>query len=108
MQISNNKVVSLQYELRIASGEIVDAADAKQPFAFIHGLGHTLPSFDARLEGLKEGEEFAFTLAADEAYGQSNEADIVSIPKEIFSTLTVDIFLLGIANLTCCSNPLKP
>lgn len=87
MQISNNKVVSLQYELRIASGEVIDAADSKHPFAFIHGLGHTLPSFDLSLEGLNEGDEFAFTLSADEAYGQSNETDIVSIPKEIFGDI---------------------
>lgn len=95
MQISKNKVVLLQYELHIGSGELVDSADAAHPFAFIHGLGQTLPAFDAKLEGLNIGDEFAFSLSADDAYGQPNEADVVTIPKEVFGDITDDELKVG-------------
>jgi FKBP-type peptidyl-prolyl cis-trans isomerase SlyD len=87
MQVSNNKVVLLQYELKLNSGETVDTASAEQPFAFIHGVGQTLPAFDEKLAGLKKGDTFAFKLTADNAYGQPNEEDIVTIPKEVFGEM---------------------
>ena len=95
MQISNNAVVLLQYELRIASGEVVDAADEANPFAFIHGLGQTLPAFDEKLTGMSVGDEFSFQLSSEDAYGQANEADIVTIPKEMFGEMPEEELVIG-------------
>ncbi|TAH25802.1 MAG: peptidylprolyl isomerase [Cytophagales bacterium] len=95
MQISNNKVVLLEYELKIPTGEVVDKADSNHPFAFIHGLGQTLPAFDEQLTGLKIGDTFAFQLSANDAYGQMNEADVVTIPKEIFGDLPEEELVVG-------------
>lgn len=82
MQIAKNKVVLLSYELKIESGEVVDAAEKNDPFAFIHGIGQTLEAFDSHLDGLKIGETFQFELEPEDAYGTVVEENIVTIPRD--------------------------
>lgn len=82
MQIAKNKVVLLSYELKIESGEVVDAAEKNDPFAFIHGIGQTLEAFDNNLTGLKIGDTFQFELEAEDAYGVVVEENIVTIPRD--------------------------
>ena len=55
-KIAPNRVVSLSYSLSLTNGQIADEATAEQPLVFIHGIGQTLPEFDARIEGLSVGE----------------------------------------------------
>jgi FKBP-type peptidyl-prolyl cis-trans isomerase SlyD len=85
MQIKENTVVTLTYVLKLDSGEIVDTADEQNPFAFIHGIGATLPAFDQNLKGLLASETFAFSLTAQDGYGEYDPAKVVPVPKEAFA-----------------------
>lgn len=84
MKISPESVVTLSYRLENDKKELVDEASNEQPFAFIHGIGQTLPEFDKNLEGLGKGENFAFSLTAEEAYGEYNDELKVEIPRANF------------------------
>lgn len=84
MKISPKSVVTLSYRLENDKKELVDEASREQPFAFIHGIGQTLPEFDKNLEGLASGESFAFSLTAEEAYGTYNDELKVDIPRANF------------------------
>lgn len=86
MTVSQNKVVSLTYELKIdnASGEVVDKADAAEPLVFIYGTGNLLPKFEAHLFNLKANDNFEFTLTAADAYGDFTEDAIVTLPIDVF------------------------
>ncbi|MFH1119778.1 MAG: peptidylprolyl isomerase [Bacteroidota bacterium] len=86
MTVSQNKVVSLTYELKIdnAAGEVVDMADASEPLVFIYGTGNLLPKFEAHLLNLKAKDIFEFTLNAEEAYGDFTEDAIVTLPIDVF------------------------
>jgi len=86
MTVSQNKVVSLTYELKIdnASGEVVDMADASEPLVFIYGTGNLLPKFEAHIFNLKVKDNFEFTLSAADAYGDFTEDAIVTLPIDVF------------------------
>jgi FKBP-type peptidyl-prolyl cis-trans isomerase SlyD len=86
MNISQNKVVSLTYELKIDNqlGEVVDMAEASAPLVFIYGTGSMLPKFETNLENLKVNDTFEFTLDAADAYGDTVEEAIVELPIDIF------------------------
>lgn len=86
MNISQNKVVSLTYELKLDdnTGETVDMADASAPLMFIYGTGSMLPKFEHNLENLKLNDTFEFTLDPVDAYGDLIEEAIVDLPLEIF------------------------
>ncbi len=83
MTISNNKVVSLTYELKV-EGNVVDKTDAANPLHFLYGVGQMIPGFERQLEGLKEGDAYEFSVSAEEGYGNAIPEEIVEIPKETF------------------------
>lgn len=86
MNISQNKVVSLTYELKLDSnmGKTVDMADASAPLIFIYGTGSMLPKFESNLENLKVNDTFEFTLDPADAYGEQIDEAIVDLPLDIF------------------------
>lgn len=95
MKIAQNHVVVLTYELRLDDGRVVDSSDENKPFAFIHGIGQTLPSFDRELQDLEAGAEFSFSLTAEEAYGPYKEGFVVGIPRDNFAGAEAEIFEVG-------------
>ncbi|MDR2038249.1 MAG: peptidylprolyl isomerase [Bacteroidales bacterium] len=86
MNISKNKVVSLSYELRLEKkdGEIIETVNADRPLVFIYGTGNLLPEFERNIENLKTGDDFAFLLTSENAYGPAVEEALVEIPKTAF------------------------
>jgi FKBP-type peptidyl-prolyl cis-trans isomerase SlyD len=86
MIIDTNKVVALKYELRVNAkdGKVVEKVENDRPLQFIYGTGSMLRDFETNLGGLKVGDNFDFSIAADNAYGQVNNDMIVDLPKEIF------------------------
>ncbi len=86
MNISQNKVVSLTYELKLNNnnGETVDMADATSPLVFIYGTGSMLPKFESNLMNLKVNDTFEFTLDPADGYGEPINEAVVDLPIEIF------------------------
>ena len=86
MIINKNKVVSLSYELRIdgKDGEIIETVDVNNPFVFIYGVDSMIPGFERNIQNLKAGDNFAFLLNCEEAYGPAFEEALIEIPKTTF------------------------
>ena len=100
MNISKNKVVSLSYELRLdgKDGEIIETVGADRPLTFIFGTDSLVPGFERNVVNLKTGDNFAFMLACDEAYGPAHEEQLVEIPKTAFISdgeIDEDMFFEG-------------
>lgn len=83
MTISPNKVVSLTYELKV-DGNVVDKTDSSNPLHFLYGVGQMIPGFESKLEGMKTGDNYSFTVSPEEGYGNIIPEDIVEIPMETF------------------------
>ena len=75
--------VALSYELTV-NGELVEKVTAESPLQFVYGAGFLLPKFEAHLKGLSKGDEFAFHLDTDDAYGPVIGEAVVDLPKEVF------------------------
>ncbi len=87
MKISENKYISLSYDLNVGEGddiELMEQATAEQPMEFIFGTNMMLDAFEKQIEGLEQGEEFTFQLTPDDAYGEYDDDQIVELPKTIF------------------------
>lgn len=85
-QITTNTVVSISYLLREdnATGPVLERMDNFYPFEFLFGTGALLPKFEAELRGLKEGEQFAFRLAVEDAYGKPSDENILQLERDAF------------------------
>ncbi len=86
MNISKNKVVSLSYELRLENkdGEIIETVNADRPLTFIYGTESLLPEFERNIVDMKAGDNFAFLLTSENAYGPAVDEAVVEIPISAF------------------------
>jgi FKBP-type peptidyl-prolyl cis-trans isomerase SlyD len=101
MEVSQNSVVSLTYELRLNSnsGEVIEKVDRNSPLTFLFGSGSLLPKFEDNLAGLKVGDPFDFNLVSEDAYGNFDETAIIQIPLNAFEIDgKVDYNLVKIGN----------
>lgn len=97
MNITENKLVSLTYQLTV-DGQVVDAAVAERPLEFIFGMGMLLPDFEANIDGKQVGDKFSFTLTPEQGYGVINADALVTLPKEIFmvdGVVADDLLVVG-------------
>ena len=88
MNIENNRMVSLIYELRDSdsNGRILEKLDETRPLEFVYGTGRLLPVFESNINSLKTGELFRFTLKSEMAYGDKREEMIINVPVAVFET----------------------
>ena len=86
MKVSENKVVSIIYELRRdnESGDILETLTNSNPLTFLFGRGNLLAKFEDNINGLQQGERFSFNLASEEAYGPVETNAIVDVPIHAF------------------------
>ena len=87
MKISDDKVVSLIYDLNVGEGderELMERATTETPLTFMFGMGMMLEAFEANIKGLQKGDKFSFSLSPEEAYGVFEESHVVELPKNIF------------------------
>jgi len=101
MEISENKVVSLIYELRKddEAGEVVESLTKNNPLTFLYGKGNLLAKFENNIQGLKKGDCFSFGLNSDEAYGPVEDSAIVDIHVQAFEVDgKVDYNIVNVGN----------
>lgn len=88
MKISDNKYVTLTYDLTVGEDdserELMESATPEQPLEFIFGTNSMLEAFESNLNGLSEGDSFSFVLSSEEAYGEYDDERVVELPKDIF------------------------
>ncbi len=80
MEISNNKVVIMDYTLTNGSGEVLDTSEGRQPLAYIHGMGHIITGLEEALQGKMTGERIKAVIAPEDAYGTRSEELIQTVP----------------------------
>jgi len=81
------KVISLTYELRSggSEGDVIEIADHANPAEFLFGVGNLVPEFEENINPLKVGDNFEFTITAENAYGVTDPNSIVNLPRNIFN-----------------------
>ncbi len=92
MAISNNQVVSMEYEVKV-EGNVVDSNVNQEPLEFTFGSGQIIPGLESRIAELSEGESASIVVPASEAYGEYNEEAMQKIPKEQFEGIELSIGL---------------
>ena len=93
MAISNNQLVSMQYELKIEGNVIESNLDA-DPVEFTFGKGEVVPGLESRIKDLNEGDTIEVTVPANEAYGEYNDELVQSYPIEDFEGIDLHIGLV--------------
>ncbi|WMJ73788.1 peptidylprolyl isomerase [Cytophagaceae bacterium ABcell3] len=89
MKITRDKVVAIDYELKVKSEggglELVEKTEGQEPMVFLFGQSGLPEKFEENLDGKQEGDAFEFSLTSNEAYGDIDENAIVKFPSNVFA-----------------------
>jgi FKBP-type peptidyl-prolyl cis-trans isomerase SlyD len=95
MEIKEKRVAVVTYVLKGDDGQVIQAAEKDNPFAFIHGVGQVLPAFDSALLGKVAGDLYAFSLSAEDGYGEYDLSRIESLDPQIFVEAPAEYIVIG-------------
>ena len=84
MNVDKNRVVTIDYELTDASGQLIETSKGQGPLSYLHGAGTILPALEDELAGKQPGESVQATLPPDRAYGEREEELRQAVPRDRF------------------------
>jgi FKBP-type peptidyl-prolyl cis-trans isomerase 2 len=82
MEVADGRVVTLEYTVRLASGELVDSTSGCGPLAVLWGMGQLFPALEDRVTGMRTGETREFRIPPDEAYGPRRDELIRDVQRD--------------------------
>jgi FKBP-type peptidyl-prolyl cis-trans isomerase SlyD len=84
MVIEKDRVVTIDYKLHDAAGEVLDSSDASEPLVYLHGNENIIAGLEKHLLGKKAGDEVVCVVPAKEGYGERDEALVFKVSKSDF------------------------
>jgi FKBP-type peptidyl-prolyl cis-trans isomerase SlyD len=84
MEISADKVVSIDYTLRNSEKEVLDQSQPGEPLHYLHGHGNLISGLEDALLGKSEGDQVEAVIPPAEAYGEYNPEMIHQVPRDMF------------------------
>jgi FKBP-type peptidyl-prolyl cis-trans isomerase 2 len=78
------RIVTLEYELRVAGGELLESSEKRGPLRFVSGTGQLLLALEERIDKLGPDQEDSGVLKASEAFGDLSKLPVRSIPRSEF------------------------
>ena len=75
------RLVTLDFELRDASGEVLDSSATSGPMRFVFGAGQMLPALESAIDGLEPGGHTVAEVPMAEGFGERDESRITEVPR---------------------------
>ncbi|MFM2189668.1 MAG: FKBP-type peptidyl-prolyl cis-trans isomerase [Arcticibacter sp.] len=109
MTIEINKVVSVTYRLEAnpegSEKQHIETAGKDHPLTFLFGSGGLIPAFEENLAGKSVGDQFAFSIDPENAYGPQDPDALVELPIDIFKVEgVIDMELIRVGNMVPMSD----
>lgn len=83
MQLTKNKVATLNYILSDKDNNIIDESKDGS-FTYLHGANNIIPGLEDALDGKKAGDELKVIVEPEDAYGERSLEKIQRVPKDMF------------------------
>lgn len=89
-QIGPETTVSLHFEIRLQSGEVVDSNFGATPASFTIGDGNMLAGFEAAMFGLQAGDRKVLTITPEHGFGMPNPSNVQKIERANFADMALE------------------
>jgi len=96
--VKKDKVVTLDYTLRLDDGSVIDTSEGGEPLQYLHGHGTLIPGLEKELAGMEVGQEKEVVVSPAEGYGEIVEANdvvlsISDFPPDLTPTIGMGVYL---------------
>lgn len=82
-KIEKDVIVNLAFTLTV-DDEIIDEANAEDPFFYLHGHDNVIVGIENAVAGMKIGESKSFDVKPENGYGESDPDGIMHLPRSEF------------------------
>jgi len=86
MTISHHKVVTIDYTLKNAQGEVLDSSEGQDPLVYLHGAENIVVGLERELEGKTVGDSLKTVVSPEDGYGVRNEEMVAAVPRDMFES----------------------
>ena len=80
--IRDDRVVSFHLTLTDKNGQVLESTEGDEPIRYLHGHDNLPPGLEKSLTGLEVGARTRVELAAVDAYGERDEANVIEGPRD--------------------------
>ena len=84
MQITEDCIVSIQYSLTTAKGDVIDKTEVGKAFSYVHGKNEILPHLEKELYSKSVGDFIKVTIDPENGYGLVNPKLIQEVTSNNF------------------------
>ena len=84
MRIGKHSVVSIDYTLTGADGEVLDSSKGREPLAYIQGTGSIVTGLEEALEGKEKGTKLQVSVPPAKGYGERQDSLSQKVPRAMF------------------------
>jgi FKBP-type peptidyl-prolyl cis-trans isomerase 2 len=84
MRVAAGLTISIEYELRVKGGDVIESSTKSGPLRYQHGSGKMLPGLEKRLAGMAPGEERQGEIPAAEGFGTEASLPTKDMPRSEF------------------------
>lgn len=81
MKIAKNTVVTMDYTLSDAEGEVLDTSAGSDPLVFLSGHGNIIAGLEKALQGGVKGDKLDVTVKPEDAYGEYISELVAKVPR---------------------------
>lgn len=82
MNIQDNTVVQLHYDLLDENGELIESSREGEPMAYLHGASNIVPGLEKALAGKAVGDALEVTISPEDGYGERQEDMVQRLPAK--------------------------
>ena len=86
MKISKDRVVCMDYTIRLGNGRVVESSVGQEPLTYLHGRRQIVPGVERAIEGLESGALLEVVVPPSEAYGDRDPSGVFVVPRAAFPT----------------------
>jgi FKBP-type peptidyl-prolyl cis-trans isomerase SlyD len=84
VRIDKDRVVCMDYTIRLANGQVVESSVGQEPLTYLHGRRQIVPGVEKAIEGLHAGALLEVVVPPPEAYGERDPAGLFVVPRAAF------------------------
>ncbi|MCU1277824.1 MAG: FKBP-type peptidyl-prolyl cis-trans isomerase [bacterium] len=84
MKISKDRVVCMDYTIRLGTGRVVESSVGQEPLTYLHGRRQIVPGVEKAIDGLESGALLEVVVPPAEAYGDRDPAGVFVVPRSAF------------------------
>jgi FKBP-type peptidyl-prolyl cis-trans isomerase SlyD len=84
VKIARDRVVCIDYTIRLSTGQTVESSVGSEPLTYLQGRRQIVPGVERAVEGLEPGATLEIVVPPDEAYGDRDPAGVFVVPRGAF------------------------